>query len=176
MHQQLISQDRVAAGQFSFRIASEASGDTSELYLGGANPSQYSGSLEWNSVASQSYWTLKGDVKVGSDTAIGGTYMIVDTGTTVIVVPTNYAKTIWSQVEGASVYGSGYYTYPCASPPKISFNFGGKDWTVGPDSLNIGRVSEGSPRCVGSIVGQDVGMHNVVILGVSWPRSVAYRG
>jgi hypothetical protein len=37
---------------------------------------------------------------------------------------------------------------------------------VNEDSLNLGKLSAGSARCVGTIVGQDIGMQNVIILGV----------
>lgn len=67
------------------------------------------------------------------------------------------------------MYGSGYYTYPCASAPDISFSFGstfGEQWAISPESLNLGKVSSGSDRCVGAIVGADIGI-NAWILGIS---------
>lgn len=58
------------------------------------------------------------------------------------------------------------FIHSCASPPVISFSFGGstRKWVVRPVDLNLGTVSQGSPRCVGAIVGQDVGV-NAWILG-----------
>ena len=67
------------------------------------------------------------------------------------------------------MYGSGYYTYPCAAAPSISFSFGqtfGEQWAISPESLNLGKVSSGSDRCVGAIVGADIGI-NAWILGAS---------
>lgn len=79
-------------------------------------------------------------------------------GTTVVVAPPKDAKAFWAQVPGAGVYGQGYYTYPCNSPPSVSFNFGGQDWKMSESSFDLGKLSASSNRCVGSIVGQDVGM------------------
>lgn len=70
----------VAAPQFSFKLSSSASGQGSELYLGGSNPSLYQGELEWHNVESQSFWTLKGNVNVNGTTPIKETYLIIDTG------------------------------------------------------------------------------------------------
>lgn len=75
-----MTSNEVAAPQFSFRLASSASGQSSELYLGGANSALYTGELEWHDVESQSFWTLKGDVAVNGTTPIKQTYLIIDTG------------------------------------------------------------------------------------------------
>ena len=79
-------------------------------------------------------------------------------GTSVIVAPTADAHAFWSKVPGAGVYTNGYYTYPCASPPAISISFGGSEWPISAANLNMGALAKGSPRCVGTIIGQDVGL------------------
>lgn len=72
-----------------------------------------------------------------------------------------------------AVYGSGYYTYPCASAPTISFSFGGATtkWIIGAPNFNLGTVSVGSTRCVGAIIGADVGVSGW-ILGDTFMGSV----
>lgn len=174
--QTLVKEGVVANPQFSFRLAASDSGQSSELFLGGSNADHYSGSLEFYPVTSQSYWVIKGSAKINGVTAVSGASMIIDTGlfqlllsariislrlpagTTVIVAPTSNAKAFWSQVPGAASYGNGYYTYPCGQSPTIAFNFGGQDWEISASNLNLGRVSSGSARCVGSVIGQDIGM------------------
>ncbi len=44
-------------------------------------------------------------------------------------------KTFYSKVSGSAVYDSseGYYSFPCASPPSVSFSWGGKSWTITAD-------------------------------------------
>lgn len=79
-------------------------------------------------------------------------------GTTVVVAPPKDAADFWSSVPDSEEWENGYYTFPCETAPTVAFNFGGKDWTMSADTLNMGAVSEGSSRCVGSIVAQEVGM------------------
>lgn len=158
--QTLMKQNRVANSQFSFSLNS---GSGSELYLGGANPSKYKGSFEWHDVVSESYWVLQGSAQVNGESASSDFYAIIDTGTTVVVAPTAQAKAFWAKVEGAKPYQGGYYTFPCDNVPEVSFSFGGKEWPMSSDNLNLGAVSAGSSQCVGSIVGLDVGVSAWII-------------
>ncbi|BGO92388.1 hypothetical protein NBRC10512_005073 [Rhodotorula toruloides] len=164
--QTLVAQDKVSALQFSFYLANSGS----ELYLGGLNSALYqAGSTKWYPVTSQSYWLLASQANVGGNavSSVGTFNAIIDTGTSVIVAPTQAAAAFWAAVPGSGTYGSGYYTYPCATPPDVSFSFGpsfAEQWAVSSESLNLGRVSSGSDRCVGAVVGADIGI-NAWILG-----------
>lgn len=122
-----MAEGKVSAAQFSFRL-----GDTgaSELYLGGMNAAQFvSGTTQWASVTSQSYWTVVGTAFSGGTAVLGGFHAIIDTGTTVIIVspsfvpyilimahrlhqaPTASAEAYYASVSGSSAYGGGYYTF-----------------------------------------------------------------
>ncbi|GAA5867154.1 hypothetical protein JCM8547_006256 [Rhodosporidiobolus lusitaniae] len=172
LFQTLVAENKVASSQFSFLLDSTGS----ELFLGGMNAAHYAaGSTKWYPVASQSYWLLSTTANVGSTqvSSIGSFNSIVDTGTSIIVAPTAAAAKFFASVPDSGVYGSGYYTFPCASPPSISFSFGdGEQWTLSGDSLNLGKVSSGSDRCVASIVGTDIGLGNTWILGASFLENV----
>lgn len=91
----------------------------------------------------------------------------------VIVAPTADAETFWASVPNSAVYGSGYYSYECASPPTVAFSFGSSSdqWALSSDSFNLGKVSKGSERCVGAVVGADIGL-NAWILGDVFLRNV----
>ncbi|KAJ7118283.1 aspartic peptidase domain-containing protein [Mycena epipterygia] len=68
---------------------------------------------------------------------------------------------------------AGYYSYPCASPPKISFNWGGKDWTISSANLNLGQTESGSKDCVSSLAAQDLGLRtDVWLLGDASMKNV----
>ncbi|GAA5824270.1 hypothetical protein JCM3770_004381, partial [Rhodotorula araucariae] len=171
--QTLVSQNKVANSQFSFYLAEEGS----ELFLGGMNKALYkAGSTHAYPVVSQSYWLLATKANVGGTvvSSVGTFNSIVDTGTSVIVAPTQAAQQFWAAVPNSGVYGSGYYTFPCAAAPSISFSFGaafGEQWAISSESLNLGKVSTGSDRCVGAIVGADIGI-NAWILGASFLENV----
>lgn len=89
--------------------------------------------------------------------------------------PTASAQQFWASVPNAAPYGSGgYWTYLCATPPNIAFAFGtgfGELWTVSPQAFNLGRISTGSDRCVGAVVGADIGI-NAWVLGDTFLQSV----
>jgi hypothetical protein len=98
----LVSEGKVAAPQFSFKLGATGS---SELFLGGMNPSLYvSGSTVWSPVTSQSYWTIAGKANIGSTTGAATFSAIIDSGTTLIVAPTAAAQAFWAKVPGAAPY------------------------------------------------------------------------
>ncbi|GAA5905396.1 hypothetical protein JCM6882_003148 [Rhodosporidiobolus microsporus] len=172
--QTLVTQQKTAASQFSFKLTSTSFG-TSELYLGGMNSASYvAGTTEWAPVLAQAYWTVAGQVQVNG-ASVGGTFnAIIDTGTTLIVAPTSFASAFWAAVPNSQAYPSGgYYTFPCSSAPTVSFTFGGSTTRWPLSAFNLGRVSSGSTRCVGSLVGQDLGI-NGVIVGDNFLKNVVY--
>ncbi|GAA5935111.1 uncharacterized protein JCM15063_003152 [Sporobolomyces koalae] len=169
----LTNQANLAANQFSFHLASAGS----ELYLGGLDPSKYTaGSTKYYPVTNAGYWLLDAKVNVGGQQVakVGKVSAIIDTGTSVIVAPTADAAAFWAQVPNSGSYGGGYYTYDCASPPSVSFSFGSsfaEQWAVSGSSWNLGKVSSGSTRCVGAVVGADIGI-NGWILGDAFLENV----
>ncbi|KAJ7450831.1 acid protease [Mycena latifolia] len=163
----------VDANQFGFYLASSGS----ELYLGGTNEDLYSGEIEFNSVdSSGGFWQATGaKAKVGSTSAVTGFQTIIDSGTTLMYGPPASVKKLFAKVSGSKVYDStnGYYSYPCASPPTISFNWGGKDWTISADNLNLGQTETGSTDCVASLAAQDLGLGtDVWLLGDAFMKNV----
>ncbi|KAJ7802540.1 acid protease [Mycena olivaceomarginata] len=143
----------VDANQFSFYLASSGS----ELYLGGTNDDLYTGDIEYNSVdSSGGFWQATGGkALVGSTTAVSGIETIIDSGTTLIYGPPADVKKIFAKVTGSE----GYYSYPCATPPTISFNWGGQNWAISAANLNLGQTATGSKDC-------DLGLgSNVFLLG-----------
>ncbi|GAA6005907.1 hypothetical protein JCM10207_007270 [Rhodosporidiobolus poonsookiae] len=177
LFQTLMAENKVAASQFSFLLAESGS----ELYLGGMNPAHYvAGSTKWYPVSSQSYWLLSTQANVAGAavSSIGTFNSIIDTGTSVIVAPTAAAKKFWASVPNSAPYGgslSGYYTYDCDTPPSVSFSFGSsfaEQWAVSSESLNLGLVSSGSSRCVGAVLGADIGLGDTWILGAAFLEGV----
>lgn len=159
--QNLMAENAVASPVFSFKLAPTGS----ELYLGGLNPNMYvAGSTQWAPVTSQSYWVVAGVTSIGTK-QVNSFNAIIDSGTSLIVAPTAGAKAFWAAVPGATAYGGGYYAYDCASPPAVSMSFGGasKQWVINQTAFNLGRVSSGSSRCVGAIVGADLGLNAWIV-------------
>jgi len=158
--QSLVAAGSVASGQFSMQLTAS----DSELYLGGMNAARFTGTTTWAPVTSKSYWVIAGNAYVGS-TLAKSFNAIIDSGTTVVVAPTAEAKAFWAKVPNSGVYGGGYYTFPCATDPSISFAFGsgGTKLSMSLASLNLGMVSSGSSRCVGAVVGADIGINGWIV-------------
>ncbi|KAJ7703925.1 acid protease [Mycena rosella] len=164
----------VKANQFSFYLASTGS----ELYLGGANKHLYTGDIEYHTIDSSSgLWQVIGaKAKVGGTIVVNGKFQtIIDTGTTLMYGPPAAVKKIFASVEGSKLFNPtfGYYSYPCASPPKIAFNWGGKDWPISTANLNLGKTAPGSKDCVASLAGVDIGYGSTVwLLGDAFMKNV----
>ncbi|KAG8717152.1 Type I transmembrane sorting receptor [Ceratobasidium sp. 394] len=168
----LYSQRKISAPTFGFRLASSGS----ELYLGGADTSKYTGAITYASLTSKTYWLTSGSAGSASTTAYTGP-MIIDSGTTLVVGPTSSVSAFWSKLGGkacsTSVCGaSGYYTFPCSSPPQVSFTFSGRKFPISTNDINLGSTDDSGTTCVGAIVGTSGVPDNAWIVGDTFMKNV----
>jgi len=166
-------QETVGANQFAFRLASTGS----SLFLGGTDPSQFSGDIEFHSVdSSTGFWQATGaSVAVASSTAVSDFQTIIDSGTTLAYGPPAAVKKVFAKVKGSKLFDStnGFYSYPCATPPNISFSWDGQDWAISAENLNLGTTEQGSSDCVASLAAQDLGLGtDVWLLGDAFMKNV----
>ena len=172
LFQSLVAQNNTLPPQFSFKLA--ASG--SELLLGGADQSLYTGSFTYAPVTTQGYWQVTlGSVNVNS-TAISSSrnvQSIIDTGTTLILAPYKQVQALYAAIPGSknayATVGNGFYTFPCSSTPTVSLNYSGRSFNIDPQYFNLGRVDPGSNDCVGAIVGS---VFNFWIVGDTFLQNV----
>ncbi|KAM3872253.1 pepsin A-like [Diretmus argenteus] len=110
----------------------------SEVIFGGVDSSHYTGQVTWIPLTSETYWQIKMDsVIVNGQTVAcnGGCQAIIDTGTTLIVGPTNDIKNLNSRV-GASTNNYNYYgeaIVDCQniqSMPEVTFTLNGHAFTI----------------------------------------------
>ncbi|KAF7342253.1 Acid protease [Mycena venus] len=158
---------------FGFYLASRGS----ELFLGGADTTKYKGAIEYHAVdPATGFWQIKGArAKVGSTVAVSGFETIIDSGTTIMYGPPAAVAKLYAKVPGSAVFDKarGLYSFPCATPPKIAFNWGGKDWPISAAHINLGMTAQGSKQCVGALAGLDLGLgSNVWLLGDSFMQNV----
>ncbi|KAL9933762.1 hypothetical protein V8E36_007420 [Tilletia maclaganii] len=152
----------LSAFEFSFKLGSSGS----DLYLGGYNPNDISGSPTWVSVDSnQGFWQVP-----ASATYYGSFESIVDTGTTLIVAPTSDAEDYFDSIgaEARTYSGTVYGAYDCNSPPPVSFSYGGKRIALDSQAITIGTDDDGA--CLLSVVGEDTGL-NAWISGDAFLRN-----
>ncbi|KAF7366914.1 Acid protease [Mycena sanguinolenta] len=167
------SQGAVDANQFAFYLASSGS----ELFLGGTDQNLFTGDIEFNSVdSSGGFWQVTGGgAKVGSSSVLSGIETIIDSGTTLAYGPPDDVKEIFAKVSGSKLFDStnGFYSFPCDTPPSISFNWGGQDWAISADNINLGQTENGSEDCVAALAAQDLGLgDNVFLLGDTFMKNV----
>ncbi|KAJ8399763.1 hypothetical protein AAFF_G00408680 [Aldrovandia affinis] len=128
MKQGLVSQD-----VFSFYLSSKTKRG-SMLTFGGIDPSYYTGSITWIPLSSETYWQITMDsVTINGNTVAcnGGCQAIVDTGTSLIIGPSNDINNI-NQGVGAHT-ANGATTVNCnniANMPRVTFNIHGHAFTL----------------------------------------------
>ncbi|GAA6004262.1 uncharacterized protein JCM10292_007315 [Rhodotorula paludigena] len=165
----LITADSVQQPLFSYYLqrakdlTSQSRGTVGggELCIGCTNSAQYTGSINWLPVVAQSYWEVASDGITINGQVVDGTSMSagIDTGTTLIYVPTSVAKALYAEIGGKPVTGkAGEYTVPCVSPfTSIGLSFGGVNYNIPLDDIFLGYVSAADKsQCLLGLFGQDM--------------------
>ncbi|EIN07963.1 acid protease [Punctularia strigosozonata HHB-11173 SS5] len=157
LFQTLVSQRQISTPIFAFKLAKSGS----ELTIGGVNNALYRDSFTYVPVTHQGYWQVNMDgVSVNGGRVLGGTSVIIDSGTTLIVGEPHAVQRLYSNIPGAqpaNEFGQGFYSFPCANIPDVSLTFGGHQFHLSADTFNLGRESASSNRCIGGVVGQNIG-------------------
>ncbi|KZT51973.1 acid protease [Calocera cornea HHB12733] len=144
---------------FAFFLSRQTQGAV--LTIGSTDTSHYSGDITYTSVTTESYWEVQSTGSVVNGKTVGqGFKAAIDTGTTLIYIPTSAATALYAAIPGARSdpdEGSGMYAYPCASNPSVGFSFAGSPnvYTVDLRDFNLGPASE-QDMCVGGVIGMDI--------------------
>ncbi|RPD62876.1 protease [Lentinus tigrinus ALCF2SS1-6] len=167
-----LNQNAAKEGAFAFKLASNGS----ELFIGGTNPELFSGEIEYHPIVSQKYWQIgNGSVSVNGTSVSSGLKTIVDSGTTLMGAEPRVVDEFYSHINGSYQYPQlgGYWAFPCDATPELSFNWGGKDWKIDPSSFNLGGTGFNPDKCVGALVGINLGMgDDVWLLGDTFMKNV----
>ncbi|WVQ66734.1 uncharacterized protein L199_004923 [Kwoniella botswanensis] len=168
----LINNKAISSPLFGFHLTRrQAQG--SQLCIGCYDSSKFTGGISWIPVISQTYWSVSmtsfstngGRSNALSQSLIGA----IDTGTTLIYVPTSIADSFYSQIPGSSradQYGEGFYQYPCKASISISLGFNNKNFNMNTVDFNLGKTSSGSNLCVGAVLAVADGFpDNLAIVG-----------
>ncbi|KAH8982167.1 acid protease [Lactarius hatsudake] len=152
LFQSLIAQGEVDRQVFSFYLAKQGS----ELYIGGTNPSHYSGNFTYVPVTTEGYWQVGFDgVWVNGTQVKQSASAIVDTGTTLILGETDGINALFAKIPGSRQVENGLYTIPCDFNTPISVGFGGKEFSVDPKTFNLGYHDSSSTDCVAGAASDD---------------------
>ncbi|PYH45423.1 pepsin-like aspartic protease [Aspergillus saccharolyticus JOP 1030-1] len=130
-------------------------GDSSEATFGGVDKDHYTGELIKIPLRRKAYWEVDLDsIALGDDVAeLENTGVILDTGTSLIALPSSLAEMINAQI-GAKKGWTGQYTIDCAkrsSLPDVTFALSGHNFTI--SAYDYTLETQGS--CISAFMGMD---------------------
>ncbi|RSH95062.1 hypothetical protein EHS25_000148 [Saitozyma podzolica] len=131
-----------------------------EFTMGGIDSSKYTGSVNYISIASgdTDYWRIpvQGMTVQNGSVSLSSPQAAIDTGTTLIGVPSSILSTIYANIPGseamsASTGYSGYYQYPCSTTVSVTLQFGGLSYSISNSDFNLGSFTRDTSMCTGAI-------------------------
>ncbi|KAK3376725.1 vacuolar protease A precursor [Lasiosphaeria ovina] len=149
----MLDQKLIDEPVFAFYLA-DTEGE-SEVTFGGVNKDNYEGKITTIPLRRKAYWEVDFDaLGYGDDTApLENTGVILDTGTSLIAIPSNLAEMLNAQI-GAKKSYNGQYTVDCSkrdSLKDVTFTLGGYNFTLGPYDY----ILEVSGSCISTFMGMD---------------------
>ncbi|KAK7032874.1 acid protease [Favolaschia claudopus] len=80
---------------------------------------------------------------------------LMDTGTTLLAIPTKDADAVHAKIPGAKLQGSGQYSVPCNTTTVVSLKFGGKSFDINPKDLPFAALGKTTGDCTSGIASFD---------------------
>ncbi|CAG7918368.1 unnamed protein product [Penicillium olsonii] len=152
----MINQKSVDEPVFAFYLGdANKEGDNSEATFGGIDKDHYTGELIKIPLRRKAYWEVDLDsIALGDNVAeLEDTGVILDTGTSLIALPTTMAELLNKEI-GASKSWNGQYTVDCAkrdSLPDLTFTLAGHPFTISAYDY----ILEVQGSCISSFMGMD---------------------
>ncbi|CAB1335910.1 unnamed protein product [Coregonus sp. 'balchen'] len=137
----MMTQGLVSQSLFSVYLSGN-SAEGSVVSFGVIEPTYYTGQITWIPLSLVTYWQITMDsVTINGNTVAcnGGCQAIIDTGTSMIVGPTNDIKNI-NYLVGATINQYGYTTVNCniiPNMPEVTFNLNGHAFTIPASAFTI---------------------------------------
>ncbi|KAF8076439.1 aspartic peptidase A1 [Lyophyllum atratum] len=153
----MVNQGLLDEPVFSFRVGSSEE-DPGEAIFGGIDSSAYTGKITYVPVRRKAYWEVELEkVAFGDDEVeLENTGAAIDTGTSLIALPTDMAEMLNTQI-GAKKSWNGQYQVDCSKVPdlpELSFYFGGKAYPLkGSD-----YILEVQGTCISAFTGMDINL------------------
>ncbi|KAH6721216.1 aspartic peptidase domain-containing protein [Leptodontidium sp. 2 PMI_412] len=153
----MIDQKLLDEPVFAFYLGdtNNGEGDESEAIFGGVNKDHYTGKITEIPLRRKAYWEVDLDaITFGDSTAeLDNTGVILDTGTSLIALPSTLAELLNKEM-GAKKGYNGQYSVECEkrdSLPDMSFTLSGHNFTITPYDY----ILEVQGSCISSFMGMD---------------------
>jgi len=130
---EMVNQKLLDEQVFAFYLG-DAEDDNSEVTFGGVNKAHYTGDITTIPLRRKAYWEVDLDsISFGDSTAqLDSTGVILDTGTSLIVLPSTLAELLNKEM-GAKKGYNGQYTVECdkrATLPDLTFELSGYNFSI----------------------------------------------
>lgn len=152
----MLNQNLLDEPVFAFYLGdTNKDGDDSEATFGGLEASHYTGDLIKIPLRRKAYWEVDFDaIAFGGNVAeLENTGVILDTGTSLIALPSTLAELLNKEI-GATKSWNGHYTVDCtkkATLPDLTVTLTGHNFTIGPNDY----ILEVQGSCISSFMGMD---------------------
>jgi len=153
----MIDQGLLDEPVFAFYLGDTNNGesDESEAIFGGVNKDHYTGEMTTLPLRRKAYWEVDFDaITFGDSTAeLENTGVILDTGTSLIALPSTLAELLNKEI-GAKKSYNGQYTVECKKRdtlPDMSFTLSGKNFSITPYDY----ILEVQGSCISTFMGMD---------------------
>ncbi|KAJ6570186.1 acid protease [Mycena vulgaris] len=124
-----------------------------EVTFGGLDETKFDrSSLVTIKTTNSDFWiaNFSGVTVNGASVAIAGNIALMDTGTTLLVVPANDAAAIHAKIPGAKLT-NGHYTVPCNTDASVAMEFGGKSFPINSKDLPFASNGRTTGDCTSGI-------------------------
>jgi len=149
----MIDQGLLDQKVFAFYLGDSETG--SEAIFGGIDQSHYTGEITRLPIRRKAYWEVSLDaISFGGETAEMQMGAILDTGTSLIALPSTLAELLNKEI-GAKKSFTGQYTVECEKRdalPDLTFTLNGVDFPIGPYDY----ILEAGGSCISSFIGMDI--------------------
>lgn len=154
----------IKPAQFGFWLSRDATSPTGgELTLGGYDKAHFNSTINWIPVSSQTYWEIKLDgMKVGGATFdIGTDKAVMDTGTSLLALPSKAASEINKKLGCFSIpiVGECIWTKACpdkSTLPEVDVTLNGVTYTLTGDDYVVEVSSGGQSECISGFMGINI--------------------
>lgn len=153
----MVEQGSLDEPVFAFYLSNtETGGEESEVTFGGVDKKHYTGEMTKIPLRRKAYWEVDLDAITFGDTTaeIEDTGVILDTGTSLIGLPSTMAELLNKEI-GAKKGFNGQYSIECDkrdSLPDLTFTLTGHNFTIGPHDY----ILEVQGSCISSFMGMDI--------------------
>ena len=167
----LASNGLVNAAQMGYKLGRVGDGENDgQATFGGVDTTKFAGKLvEVPNVSQIGFFEAAMDaVSVdGGDVGLPGRTAILDTGTTLMVIPPDDAAAIHAQIEGSATDGAGNFAVPCDTTSVVALTVGGQAFTINPKDVAFQPLSGAGTDglCLSGISSGQIGGPNEWLVG-----------